>query len=118
MKNKFLLIKNSIILMNILVLGMGMPILAAQSPQAENIQINNINDILKIINNIATWMYRIILAAAVIIILMAAFTFLTSGDKPDNIKKAKNQILYAVIGVVISIIAFSVSTIITNILNG
>lgn len=118
MKNKFLLIKNIIILMNVLTLGAGMPILAAQSPQAENIEINNINDILKIINNIATWMYRIILAAAVIVVLIAAFTFLTSGDKPDSIKKAKNQILYAVIGVIIAIIAFSVSAIVANILNG
>jgi hypothetical protein len=49
---------------------------------------------------------------------MAAFTFLTSSDNTDNIKKARKQILYAAIAVVIAILSFSVSTIITNVLSG
>ncbi len=118
MKKIFLTITN-ILIINLIMIGGILPVLAqenSQNVEANSIEISSIDDILNIINNIASWMYRILLAVAVIFVLMAAFTFLTSGDKPDSIKKAKNQILYAAIGIVIAIISFSVSTIVTNVL--
>jgi len=58
------------------------------------------------------------LVLAVVFILLAAFTFLTAGEKTENVKKAKHQIYYAVLALVVAIIAFSVSTIIQNLLKG
>jgi hypothetical protein len=46
---------------------------------------------------------------AVVVIIIAGFTLVTNGGEPDAIKKAKNSILYAVIGLVVILIAFTVT---------
>lgn len=46
---------------------------------------------------------------AVIVIIIAGFTLVTNGGEPEAIKKAKNMILYAVIGLVVIMIAFTVT---------
>jgi hypothetical protein len=88
------------------------------SDNSGSINIRNIDDILRIISNISKWMYNIILVLVVVFILLAAFTFLTAGEKTENVKKAKHQIYYAVLALVVAIIAFSISTIIQNLLKG
>ncbi len=40
-------------------------------------------------------------AAAVIVIILSGFTMVTSGDKPDSVKKARNGIMFASIGLVV-----------------
>ncbi len=119
MKNKLLIFG---LIINMITIGLALPVFAQssidQNAEAESIQINSIDDILTIISNVTSWMYRILLAIVVIFVLLAAFTFLTSSDNANNIKKAKSQILYAAIAVVIAILSFSVSTIITNVLSG
>lgn len=67
-----------------------------------------------IINKIARWLYTIVLALSTIFGLYAAFLYLT-GD-PKNVEKAKKQLIYAVIGVVVAIFAFSINAIIRGII--
>jgi hypothetical protein len=105
------------IVMIIVGLSLISPVLAQQNQLAtSSIRISGVQDIIKIINNIAKWMYTILLALVVIFVLVAAFTFLTAGGKTENVKKARNQIMYAVIALVVALLAFSINTIITNIL--
>ena len=103
-------------LLTCLTVGLAMPVFAQDAQLEGSINISSIDDVLKIINNVAVWMYRIILALAVIFILIAAFTFLTAEGKTENVKKARQQIFYAVIALIVAILAFSASTIINNIL--
>ncbi len=44
---------------------------------------------------------------SVIFVLVGAFMYVTSGGNPQNTKKAKDTILYALVGLVITIVAFS-----------
>jgi len=67
-----------------------------------------------IINKVARWLYTIVLALSTIFGLYAAFLYLT-GD-PKNVEKAKKQLIYAVIGVVVAIFAFSINAIIRGII--
>ena len=46
---------------------------------------------------------------AVIVIILAGFSFVTSGNDPGAVTKAKNAILYAVIGLVVILSAFVVT---------
>jgi len=46
---------------------------------------------------------------AVIIIILAGFSFVTSGNDPGAVTKAKNAILYAVIGLVVILSAFVIT---------
>lgn len=44
-------------------------------------------------------------AAAIILILVGAIRYMTSGGDPGSVKKAKDSVLYALIGVVVVVIA-------------
>lgn len=46
---------------------------------------------------------------AVIVIIIAGFTITTNGGDPETVKKARNSILYAVIGLVVILTAFGVT---------
>lgn len=46
---------------------------------------------------------------AVIVIIIAAFMMVTNGGEPETVKKARNSILYAVIGLVVILAAFGVT---------
>jgi hypothetical protein len=74
----------------------------------------NANDVPRIIQKIALWLYRFVLALSVIFGLYAAFLYL-SGN-PKNVEKAHQQLKYAFIGVAIAIISFSIEAIIKSII--
>lgn len=46
---------------------------------------------------------------AVIVIIIAGFMFTTSGNNPANVTKAKNAILYSVIGIIVILTAFTIT---------
>ena len=73
---------------------------------------------LGVINTIAKWIYTIILVVSVIMILMAAFNYLTAGGDQAKVKKASQMLIYAVVGIVVAILAFSISTIVTGLVKG
>lgn len=75
----------------------------------------NANQVPKIIEKIALWLYRIVLAMSAIFGLYAAFLYL-SGN-PKNVEKAHQQLKYAFIGVAIAIISFSIEAIIRGIIS-
>ena len=60
--------------------------------------------------------FLIIGAISVLIIIYAAFLYLTAGANPDNTKKAKDFILYAVVGIAVAIFARVIPTIVINFL--
>jgi len=52
--------------------------------------------------------------AAVVVIIIAGYYFVTGGSDPATVAKAKNAILYAVVGLIIIIIAFSITNFIVG----
>jgi len=61
--------------------------------------------------NLVTTLFRILIGliaiVAVIFIIMGAFQFFTAGGDPGKATQAKQQIIYAVIGLSIAIIAWA-----------
>ena len=53
-------------------------------------------------------------AVAVIMIIMAGFTMIISGDKPDSITKARNTIIFSSVGILIIVFAKVITTFITG----
>lgn len=58
-----------------------------------------------IVDGIVNWGFSLLVGVAAIFIIWAAFLYLTGGAVEDNIKKAKNFILYAVIALVVGFLA-------------
>ena len=59
---------------------------------------NRIEDIVKLIINIFSWIVGII---AVIMIIVGGLKYITSGGDSGNVGSAKNTILYAVVGLIV-----------------
>lgn len=62
-------------------------------------------DVMAAFNRIVNWLFTILVAFAVIIIVVAGYYFVTAAGNPEQITKARNFILYALIGVLVGLLA-------------
>jgi len=74
--------------------------------------INNVGGILDILLSLIKWVYTAFFILTVLFILLAAFNFIQGGTNPEAVKTAKAQLKYAVIAIVIALLASGVSVII------
>ncbi len=72
----------------------------------------------QLIDKIATWLLEIGLVISTIIILYAAFLFMTSGGSAEKVTTARKTLLYAIIGITVLLLAKGVTTLIQNVLSG
>jgi hypothetical protein len=63
---------------------------------------------------IVNWLITISFAVAALFIVFAAFTFITAGGDPEKINTARNQVLYALIGVAVALLAWGLVTFIKS----
>lgn len=71
----------------------------------------------ELVSSIATWFELIMVPVATIMILYAAFLFMTSGGDEEKIKRAKRAITWAVVGVAIVLIGAGFITLIKSFLS-
>ncbi len=71
----------------------------------------NIPDVsaISVLGGVLDGIYFIVGAVAVVIIILAGFSFASAAYDPAKIAKAKNAILYSVVGLIIVIIAFAIT---------
>ena len=69
-----------------------------------------------LVRGIARWFYYVMVPVASIMVLYAAFLFMTSAGDEEKIKKAKRAITYAVVGVAIILIGAGFITLIKSLL--
>jgi len=91
-----------------------LPSPGTETEQTSGVSVNA-NDVPRIIEKIALWLYRFVLALSTVFGLYAAFLYL-SGN-PKNVEKAHQQLKYAFIGVAIAIISFSIEAIVKGIIS-
>jgi hypothetical protein len=72
--------------------------------------------LLGVVNVILSWIFAILLIMSAVVILMAAFTYVTSKGDTAKTKEATNMIVYAAIGLVIALLANILRNIIPTIL--
>ena len=72
--------------------------------------------IIQIISTIASWILGILLAAAVVLILIAAFSYITAGGDDAKVKKAKSMITFAIIAVVLGLLAKGIVSLIITLM--
>ncbi|MFA6354691.1 MAG: hypothetical protein WCX12_03360 [Candidatus Paceibacterota bacterium] len=67
---------------------------------------------------ILTWVARIFWIAAILFIFWAAFLYLTAAGDPEKVKKASHTLLYAVIAIVIGLMAYGIPKLVGTGLSG
>ena len=71
-----------------------------------------------IVGRTINWIFGLLLVIGAILILIAAFTYLTSGGDEEKTAKAKNWIIYAVVALVVAFIARGLLAIVAYLLGG
>lgn len=61
--------------------------------------------------------YVVIGIVAVVMIILGGITYATSQGDPAKVKKGKDTILYGIIGLVIALMAFAITTFVLNAMN-
>jgi len=83
------------------------PIVAQQGPVT-------ITGWVEVLMTVIRWIYTIVFILAVFFILLAAFFFVTSQGDPEKVTKARNMLMYAVIGIVVALLSFGIVTLVQN----
>ena len=69
-----------------------------------------------LVQRILNWVGGIVMTIALVMLLWAAILYLTAGGSEDRATRAKNYLIYAIVGITVAILAFSVQPLITTIL--
>ncbi len=80
--------------------------------------ITNPNDITYLVSKILGWVGGIVLTLALIMLLYAAILYLTAGASETAHGKAKGVLIYAIVGIVVALLAFSVRPFLETVLRG
>lgn len=75
-----------------------------------NQQKNGESKTLGFVKNIISLLLVVIGIISVIVIIVGGIRFTTSNGNADQVKSAKNTILYAIVGLVVAIVAFPIVT--------
>jgi|GEM_PF-555741 hypothetical protein len=71
-------------------------------------------DILSIFTIVTDWVKTLVYPAVALAILYGGFLFMTSGGDPENVTKGRMVVTYAVIGLAVTLLADSVTSIISS----
>ncbi len=72
----------------------------------------NINSVPNLINAILTPVWQVFIGLAVIMIIIAGILFLTAAGNPEKVQQARNAFLWGIVGIVVGILAFSITTVV------
>jgi len=72
----------------------------------------------ELIEGLIDFLFWAAVAIAPLMVIVAAFFFLTAGGNPDKIRTAKNIILYTVIGFTIALLAKGLISVVKGVLGG
>ena len=78
----------------------------------------NSPELTTVIQTILNAVYFIIGIVAVVMIILGGISYATSQGDPAKVKKGKDTILYGIVGLIISLMAFAITQFILNAMNG
>ncbi len=59
--------------------------------------------------NIISWVFVILGFAAMVVMILSGINYMTSQGEPEKIKKARDRIIYAGIGIIVAAAAFAIT---------
>ena len=71
-----------------------------------------------LICSIIVWIFWFVLVLSVIMILVAAFDYVTAGDDTEKTTRGRRRLTYAAVGILVALLAFAFPTIVSSLLPG
>lgn len=94
---------------------LALPVLAVNIPNEPNGTLVSVPDL---VNKIVTPIWEGFIGFAVIMVLVAGFLFLSANGDPTKVGQARMAVLWAVVGIIVAIVAFSLPTILSLTIGG
>ena len=69
---------------------------------------SSVNSVGGLVDTVVKWVSLIIGALAFFYLIYGAILYITAGGNPESAKKGQQTILYAIIGIVIAVLAYSI----------
>src|SRR3989344_8663100 len=82
-----------------------LPVLALAQVIPPATPITSFQEILNVVNTLLSWIFTIFFIIAAIVIIFAAFNYLTAGGDEEKINKAKQQLIYAIVAIAVALVA-------------
>jgi len=112
---KKLIVKTSLLLSGLVpavALAAFDPIEDEGPPELPSNAPKDFDSLINVITTVAQWMFGILMALSIVFILYAAFLYVISQGNEDRIKSAKTILIYAVVGLVVAVLAGGISVVI------
>lgn len=110
---------NKKIVSSLVVLGVvALPVLALaafNSPTEPGGTITNIDSLWA---KVLSFIWPVVIGLSVIMVIVAAITFMTAGGDPEKVASARQALIWAIVGIVVAILAYSIPNIITVAIGG
>ena len=78
--------------------------------------ITTVSGLVNLMCNVFGWMFYILIALSIIMVVIAGFNYVTAGDNSEKVSKATKMILYAAIGVAAALLAKAIPLIVASFL--
>jgi hypothetical protein len=75
-----------------------------------------IGDIEDLLGTITDWLFTFLLILAVIFIILAAFSYLTSGGSEEKVKSAHQKVIFAIVAIAVAMLAKGVQFVVAELL--
>jgi hypothetical protein len=75
-------------------------------------------DVMRVLGRITDWLFAILLIVAAIFIIVAGYYFVTAQGNPDTVARARQFVLYALIGVLVGFLAKGLVVMVDRIVRG
>ncbi len=76
------------------------------------------DDVLRIIGNITTWLWRFFMIITVLVFMYIGFVYLTAAGNPTKVGQANNMIKYGIIGIVVALLSGGMVKLVESFLQG
>ena len=93
-----------ILVLPIMGIVFGMPLMALGASDDDLEELPDV-DLMATLENIADWLFYLLLGVAVIFIVIGGLYYATAQGDPEKIRKAGQNILYALVGIIVASMA-------------
>ena len=91
-------------------------IVFAAAPNPLDSNIDSMSDVVILINQIAGWFQAIVLVIAIIMIMYSGFLWMTAGGDDVKLGTAKKTLIYGLVGIAVVVLAYTATSIVTNLM--
>ena len=72
---------------------------------------------LLLLGTIITWLFGFLIVVVVLMVMISAYLFVTAGGNPEQVTKARNWLMYALIGLAVGVLARGLVALVLTVLS-